>query len=107
MLSCTSVLSSVLISAAKGLGELLYAILHICAVICAQTNGLKLRRAPLCCSADLCSGSQLGFGRDGLSWAAYLCCISALTSGWSLRELFYAVLHICALICSQICNTRT
>ena len=90
MLCCTSVLSSVLRSAALGLrragavlqisalvpswdlGELFYAVLYISAVICAQIYGPGLRRAALCCAADLCSS-------------------------WALGELLYAVLHICAV----------
>ena len=70
MLCCTSVLCSDL---QQGFGELLYAVLHICAlvsswtlgelfyamlyicvVVCAQIYDPGLRRAALCCAADLC-----------------------------------------------------
>ena len=61
MLCCTSVLSSVLSSIAQG-----------------------LRRAALCCAADLYSSG----------------------SGRGLRELLYAVLYICAVICAQISGPR-
>ena len=81
MLCRTSVLSLVLRSVTLGLRRAVYAVLYICAVICAQISSPGLRRAALCCAADLCSDPQLGFGRAALCCAAHLCCICALSSG--------------------------
>ena len=73
MLCCTSLLLSVLKTMTQGLGELLYAVLQICALIPGWTMGellhavlhifavsvllapaLGLRRAVLCCAVHLC-----------------------------------------------------
>ena len=77
MLCCTSVLLSVNRSATKGLRELFYAVLHICAVICTQIYGPGLRRAALCCAVDLCchlcSDQWLGLKKAALCCAVHLC----------------------------------
>ena len=70
MLCCTSVLSSVLRSMAQALGELLYAVLQICALVPSWALG-ELLYAVL-----------------------HIC---ALFFSWALGELLYAVLHICAV----------
>ena len=54
MLCWTSVLSSVLRSLAQVLGELLYAVLHICALVPSWALGELLYAVLFICAAHLC-----------------------------------------------------
>ena len=75
MLCCTSLLSSVLRSAALG-----------------------LRRAVLCCAVHLCSDLWLGLKKAAYAVLQICAFICTLTPGWGLRRLLYALLQICALV---------
>ena len=74
MLCCTSVLSSVLRSIAQGLGELLYTVLQICALIPSWTLGVLLHAVLHICAVSVLLASPLGLRRAVLCCALHLCC---------------------------------
>ena len=98
MLCCTSVLSYVLRSLVQGLGELLYAVLQICALIPGWTMGELLHAVLHISAVSVLLAPALGLRRAVLCCAVHLCChLCSDLRPQGLGELLYAVLHIYAV----------
>ena len=74
MLCCTSMLSYVLRSLVQGLGELLYAVLQIFALIPSWTMGELLHAVLHISAVSVLLAPALGLRRAVLCCAVHLCC---------------------------------